>query len=146
MRPDAPRGPVELGPTLRWGLGIGVLVAAIDALSLAVSVTLLGGGEAAQYVALADQIANVMLFSLAGLRVGRQTRLARAAAEAGVLAGVIAGAPANVVALAVPEGAASTLTAREMVGTLALNVAMGGLLALLNGWIASRAAASPRGR
>lgn len=145
MRPDPPRNADRPGPTVRWGVGVGILIALVDSISLAISRDL-PGEDAAQYVALADQVVNVLLFSLLGVRVGRQTGIPRAAAEAGVLAGAIAGVAAVLVGLLLPDPVAPIQTTREIVGILALNVAMGGILALLNGWLASRPSSGPRSR
>ena len=135
----------ELGPTLRWGVGIGLLVAAFDTLAFVVSRWFTPDSDAAAYIALADQFANVVLFSLVGLRVGRQTRVVRAAAEAGVLAGIVAGLVALGIGVLMPSAEQPMNTPRDVIATLALNIAMGGVLALLNGWIATRERrASPR--
>jgi hypothetical protein len=135
-----------VSPTLKWGLSIGILVAMVDVISIVATRDMNPESGTAQYIGLIDQLANVVLFSMAGLRVGRETGIPRAAAEAGVLAGVIAGIAAIVTPLALPGAALSPTTGRDMVGTLALNVAMGGLLALFNGWLASRAGATRPGR
>ena len=127
-----------MSPILKWGLGVGLMVAAVDSFSLYASRGLAPDGDAAQYIAIGDQLANVILFSLAGLRVGRETRIVRAAAEAGVLAGTVAGLAAILVPLAVSGSAQAPTTTQQIVGTLALNVAMGGVVAMLNGWAATR--------
>jgi hypothetical protein len=135
-----------VSPTLKWGILVGCLVALVDSVSLLVSRGYPVESNAAQYVAVADQVANVVLFSVAGMQVGRATRIVRAAAEAGVLAGVIAGVAATAWAFALPALNPEGVSTQEIVGTFALNVAMGGVLAMLNGWIASRGATSRRGR
>ena len=123
-----------MSPTLTWGLGAGLLIVVIDAVALFVGA---GAGDAAEVVHLVDLLANIAILSFVGLRVGRMTGVVRSAAEAGVIAGVIAG----LVGLAIiyftrPEG---PLTTREIVGGLALNVAMGGVVAWLNGVFGVRA-------
>jgi hypothetical protein len=135
-----------VAPTLKWGLGLGIVVALVDTLSAFLARGHPPESDLAQYIALADQLANVVLFSIVGVRVGRETGIARAAAEAGVLAGVIAGAVAVSIPYVLPGAPFSPSTSRDVVGTLALNVAMGGLLALLNGWLVTRSDASRQGR
>ena len=132
-------------PWLRSGLAVGILIALIDGLSTVAGRDLPPDSATAQYIAAADQFANVVLFSVLGYRVGRATRLPRAAAEAGVLAGAIAGIVAIAVMAAFPNGLINP-GPREMIGTLALNVAMGGVLSLVNGWIGSRAEDGRRDR
>jgi hypothetical protein len=135
-----------VSPTLKWGILVGSLVALADSISLLVSRAYPVESDAAQYIAVADQVANVVLFSLAGVQVGRATKIVRAAAEAGVMAGVIAGVAATGWAFALPALNPEGVSSQEIIGTFALNVAMGGVLAMLNGWIASRGATSRPGR
>ncbi len=127
-----------MSPTLRWGLLAGSLVAIADVLTLLAVRGLPTESDTAQVLAAADQVVNVILFSLAGIRVGRATGLARSAAEAGVLAGALAGGVAVAALYLLPHPAGDPVTTQAVVSTLSLNVAMGGVLALLNGWIASR--------
>ena len=131
---------------LRAAVGVGIVVALVDALAVLTGRGLAPESDSAQYIAAADQIVNVALFSLLGYRVGKATRVARTAAEAGVLAGVIAGLAAIVLLVVLPDAAAGPVTGREVVGTLALNVAMGGLVSLANGWLGSRAEQGRRDR
>ncbi len=130
-----------MAPTLRWGLATGILVALVDAVSLVAARGVSPDSQMAQYIATADQVINVILFSIAGIRVGRATGVVRSAAEAGVLAGTIAGLAAVASMLIAPDPTAGSADAQQFIQVLALNVAMGGILALLNGWIASRAPA-----
>ena len=131
---------------LRAALAVGIVVALVDALAVLTGRGLAPESDPAQYIAAADQIVNVALFSLLGYRVGKATRVARTAAEAGVLAGAIAGSAAVLLMLTLPAAAAGPVTARDVVGTLALNVAMGGLVSLANGWLGSRAEQGRRDR
>jgi hypothetical protein len=135
-----------VSPMVRWGVAIGVLIAVIDAISLVAVRALTPESEVGQIVALANQIANVLLYSVAGLRVGRETGVVRSAAEAGVLAGVIAGIAAVLGAYVLNDPTVAPASTQEMIGTLALNVAMGGVLGLLNGWLARRAELSGKRR
>ena len=123
-----------MSPTLSWGLGAGFLIVVIDALTMLVSANV---GDAAEMVELADLLANIAILSFLGLRVGRMTGVVRSAAEAGVIAGLIAG----VVGLAIVyfTRASGPPTTLEIVQGLALNVAMGGVIAWLNGFFGARA-------
>ena len=131
---------------VRSAVAVGLVIALVDGLSVWAASGLAPDSDAAQYIAAADQFANIVLFSLLGFRVGKATRVARTAAEAGVLAGVIAGLAAIGLMAALPNPLTGPATGREMVGTLALNVAMGGLVSLANGWLASRAEPGRRDR
>jgi hypothetical protein len=127
-----------VSPVLAWGLLVGVLVAVADTVTLLVTRGLPPEGDTAQILAAADQVVNVVLFSIVGIKVGRATGVVRSAAEAGVLAGALAGAVAVATMYLVPVDSPGAISAQQVVGTLALNVAMGGVLAMLNGWIATR--------
>ena len=131
---------------LRAAVAVGIVVALVDAVAVFAGRGLAPESDPAQYIAAADQIVNVALFSLLGYRVGKATRLARTAAEAGVLAGAIAGFAAVLLMFALPATAAGPVSARDVVGTLALNIAMGGVVSLANGWLGSRAEQGRRDR
>jgi len=132
-----------VSPILKWGLGVGFAIVLLDAAGVFASRSLPLDSDARQYVDLADNLANIVLFSLAGLRVGRETGIVRAAAEAGVLAGAVAGAVASLYPFLLPDPAGPPPTLQTVVEVLAWNIAMGGVLALLNGWIGSRSAGKP---
>jgi hypothetical protein len=83
-----------------------------------------------------DLLVNLTLSSYCGYRVGLGTRVVRSAAEAGVLAGVLVGLAAIAVGQAVPPP--SGTPAQPPVAALALNVAMGGVLAIGSGFLGSR--------
>ncbi|MDP8923850.1 MAG: hypothetical protein M3O34_13335 [Chloroflexota bacterium] len=123
-----------MSPTLSWGLGAGLVIAVVDALTVFVSAN---AGPAAEMVQLVDLLANIAILSFVGLRVGRTTGVVRAAAEAGVIAGVIAGLAGLAVLYLTRPGPPPT--AMEIVQGLALNVAMGGVIAWLNGFFGARA-------
>ncbi|MCC6176553.1 MAG: hypothetical protein IT305_14695 [Chloroflexi bacterium] len=123
-------------PTLLWGIGIGLVIAAIDTIA---GLIVGSAGSNAEIIDLVDWLANIALYSLAGLRVGRATGVVRAAAEAGVIAGAIAGGIAIVLSFTLRPDASASVGWQDAVGVLALNVAIGGILAWLNGWIGTRA-------
>ncbi len=123
-----------MSPTLSWGLGAGLVIVVIDALTMLIRAN---AGDAAEVVALVDLLANVAIFSFVGLRVGRMTGVVRSAAEAGVIAGAIAGLAA--IGLQYLTGIGGVPTGRDIIGLLAFNVAIGGVLAWLNGFFGVRA-------
>ncbi|MFN8522439.1 MAG: hypothetical protein U0821_04960 [Chloroflexota bacterium] len=129
-----------MSPILTWGVGIGLAIAAVDTVTFYLTTRVLSGTDFAAYAQLFDELANVLLYTVIGLRVGWAADLVRAAAEGGVIAGALVGILAWLVASVVfpPEGL--TLGSRDMVGMLAYNVAMGGILAMIGGYVATRAA------
>jgi hypothetical protein len=123
-------------PSVIWGVGVGLVIAAIDTLTL----VLMSSNLASQWpVADANFLANVVLYSLIGFRVGKSTGVVRDAAEAGVLAGVLVAAIAIAVTVALRPTASTMDSTADMVGVLAQNIAIGGLLAILAGWLGTRA-------
>ena len=129
-----------MSQTWSWGLGAGLLIVVIDAVTMLVSANVGAGDE---IVELVDLLANIAILAFLGLRVGRATGVVRSAAEAGVVAGAIAG----LVGLAILyfTRASGPPTTVEMVRGLALNVAMGGVIAWLNGFFGVRARAAGAG-
>jgi hypothetical protein len=123
-------------PSIVWGVGVGLVIAAIDTLTLVLTSTTMASQLP---VADADLLANVMLYSLIGFRVGKSTGVVRDAAEAGVLAGVLVAAIAVAVTVAIRPTASTMDSTNDMVGVLAQNIAIGGLLAILSGWLGTRA-------
>ena len=123
-----------MSPTLAWGIGAGLLIVAVYAMTLLIVANV---GDAGEMVELADLLANIAILSFVGLRVGRMTGIVRGAAEAGVIAGIVAGL-GNLAILYVTR-ASGPPTTLEMVQGLALNVAMGGVIAWLNGVVGVRA-------
>jgi hypothetical protein len=124
-----------VAPSIVWGIGIGLVIAAIDTVSLVLS----GSPGMTQWpIADIDFVANVVLYSLIGYRVGRATGVLRDAAEAGVMAGVLVGL-IGIAATAVlrPQGQ-SVDSVTNIVGVMAQNVAIGGVLAILSGWLGTR--------
>jgi hypothetical protein len=123
-------------PSVVWGVGVGLVIAAIDTLTL----VLIGMNGTSQWpIADANFLANVMLYSLIGFRVGKITGVVREAAEAGVIAAVIVAAIGIAVSFVIrtPEGGISA--SNDIVGIIAQNIAIGGVLAILTGWLGSRA-------
>lgn len=145
VRRESPRTGTRVSPVVTWGVSIGVLIALVDLVSVLVSRNFPADGDVAQYIGLADQLANVVMYSFVGLRVGREAGMVRSAAEAGVLAGVIAGAAAILTSFVLPDAAFASNATRQIIGILAFNIAMGGVLAWVNGWLTRRRPATPSG-
>lgn len=129
-----------MSPTLTWGLGAGLLIAVIDAVTLFVTAN---AASTAEIVGLVNLLANIAILAFVGLRVGRLTGVVRSAAEAGVIAGLVAGLLGLVVLYVARPGEPPTTL--EMVQGLALNVALGGVVAWLNGIVGARARAAGTG-
>lgn len=124
-----------MSPSVTWGLGLGLLIAAIDT----ISVVLIGsGGPSNVPIADLDQIANVVLYSLIGFQVGKRTGVVRDAAEGGVIAGILVAVIGIGVAFALPAPAGGIRTAADAVAVVAMNVAMGGVLSIITGWVGAR--------
>ena len=123
-------------PSVSWGVGVGLVIAAIHTLSL----VLMGMDGTSQWpIPDADFLADVVLYSLIGFRVGKVTGVVRDAAEAGVIAGVLVASVAIAATFVLRPTAGSIDSANELIGIVAQNVAIGGVLAILAGWIGTRA-------
>jgi hypothetical protein len=125
---------------LRRCLSVGVLVVLADLLALGLSRTLAGSEEVAGLLMSADQMANVALFAYLGYLTGKETGSATSSAEAGVIASVLPACAAIAVQLVLPPESVSggASLGQLIVENVALNVAIGGVSALLFGWVASR--------
>ena len=122
-------------PSVVWGVGVGLVIAAIDTLTL----VLMGMDGTSQWpIADADFLANVMLYSLIGFRVGKVTGVVREAAEAGVIAAVLVAAIGIAVTFAIRTPTGSIDSSNTIVRIVAQNIAIGGVLAILTGWLGSR--------
>jgi hypothetical protein len=123
-------------PSVIWGVGVGLVIAAIDTLSI----VLMGMSSTAQWpISDIDFLANVMLYSLIGFRVGRVTGVVREAAEAGVIAAVLVAALGIAATFVLKPPAGTIDSANDVVGIVAQNIAIGGVLGILTGWLGSRA-------
>lgn len=124
-------------PSVAWGLGLGLLIAIVDT----VAVVWIGasGTPATFPIADIDQIANVVLYSLIGYQVGKRTGIVRDAAEGGVIAGVLVATIGVLVPLALPDLRASVTSTTHVVAVFATNVAIGGVLAIITGWVGTHA-------
>jgi hypothetical protein len=136
------RSGASVPPSIAWGLGVGLAIAAIDALALVLTSTawagqwLIANGDV---VANVDFVANIVLYSLIGYSVGRATGAVREAAEAGVIAAIVVGIIGIGVALVLRPATGGIATTTDVIAVMAQNIAIGGVLAIVAGWIGSRA-------
>jgi len=107
----------------------------IDTISAMICQGFAADSETTATIYTIDLAASVFMYALAGFRTGRAVGFARAGAEAGTLAGALAGTMAAALTYLIPnlEGGAP-----NPIGIIALNIVLGGLLGLFNGWLASR--------
>ena len=122
-------------PSVVWGVGVGLVIAAIDTLTLVLKGM---NGTSGWPIDDVDFLANVMLYSLIGFRVGKVTGVVREAAEAGVIAGVLVAAIGIAVSFVIKTPEGGIMSANDIVGIVAQNIAIGGVLATLTGWLGSR--------
>ncbi len=118
-----------MGLTLRWGLGVGLALAIIDAVSAEIRQAV-GGTDLTAAIELADLAANLTLYGLAGFRVARAAGAMRAGLEAAVLAGVLVGCSG--VAYNLVRGEAPL--AVDAVALVAWNVVLGSLAGAMGAW------------
>jgi hypothetical protein len=118
-----------------------MVVMLVDTVTVMISQGFPADSEAAQTFQMIDTAASVFLYAFAGFRAGRAAGITRAGAEAGVIAGVLAGVLAAILAYVLPgaEGGAP-----NPIGLIALNVALGGVLGVFNGWLGSRIPDAPQ--
>lgn len=130
-------------PNWRWCLNIGALIVLIDLVIVTLGRQQPPDSDVVALLDTVDQIANVALFALVGFRVGQATARATAAAEAGVLTSLLPAAAAAAYVLlglgTAPSEAGAPSLLNQVIFIVAYNIVLGGLTALVAGWIASRA-------
>jgi hypothetical protein len=126
-----------VAPSIIWGIGIGLIIAAADAATFLLAGTVNPNEWPIDDI---DMLVNIALYSLIGFKVGRVTGIVRDAAEAGVLAGVLVGLVGLAVARAFPPPTGALNTPSLMIAHIAWNIVFGGCLAIVAGWFGSRAA------
>jgi hypothetical protein len=125
-----------VAPSIIWGIGVGLVIAAADA----ATIILAGSVDPNQWpIDDIDTLVNIALYSLIGFKVARATGIVRDAAEAGVIAGVLVGLAGLVVARAFPPPTGAMDTPNQMIAQIAWNIVFGGCLAIVAGWFGSRA-------
>jgi len=133
-----------VAPSIVWGIGVGLVIALADAVTI-----FLTARESPPTLPISeiDLMLNVALYTLIGFRVGRATGLVRDAAEGGVLAGFVVSAVGIGFLLLLKPAVGGINSTLDVVAIVAQNVAMGGLIGIVSGWIGSRAGqdgANPR--
>ena len=118
-------------PSVVWGLTTGLFIAVIDAAAIAIPGSFGISQDVAENV---DLLLNVVLYAALGFRVGRWTGFVREAAEAGVIAGLVAATIGVALSYLVRAEPQSESAMRDIIGTYALNVSIGGVVAWLSGW------------
>jgi len=118
-------------PSVVWGLTTGLFVAIVDAASIVLPGSLGINPDAAKIV---DLMVSVVLFAILGFRVGRWGGVVRDAAEGGVIAGVVAATIDVAFSLLMHIDPESGSQLNEIIGIFALNIALGGVIAMFSGW------------
>ncbi len=128
-----------MGMIWRWGVGCGLVIALADLVAALSSAGQLSTNETVVAITTIDLIVNIALYSYCGFRVASATTVIRDAAEAGVIAGSIVGAAVVVSGLFVPPllDADPVVPITGAITSVAFNVAMGGVLATLYGFVAT---------
>lgn len=118
---------------------MGLLVTAIDMLTVSLAQGSPVDSEIRAMLASIDWIANFTIFAVVGYRTGRETGRVTAAAEGGVVASLLPGLAAAAYSLITPlDGASQGSVANVVVESIARNIVLGGLAALIAGWVATR--------
>jgi len=126
-----------VAPSIIWGIGVGLIIAAADAATIFLAGTVNPTDWPIDDI---DTLVNIALFSLIGFKVGKATGIVRDAAEAGVMAGVLVGLIGLAVARAFPPPTGGMDTPNQWIAQIAWNIAFGGCLSIVAGWFGSRAA------
>jgi hypothetical protein len=122
-------------PSIVWGIGVGLVIALVDAVAIFVTAR-----ETLPTVPVSeiDIMLNVALYALIGFRVGKVTGLVRDAAESAVLAGVLVSAIGIGFVLLLKPAVGSIESNMDVVAIVAQNIALGGIIGIVSGWIGSR--------
>lgn len=130
-----------MGPVLQLGIRAGLLIVVIDLLTFGLLQAAPDDENLKTFADTANIVANCVVLWMVAFHLGRETRLVRAAAEAGVLAGAIAGV-AGVLTLAVwPTALLGELTVVTAISHIAENVVLAGVLSIVAGWLGKKAPA-----
>jgi hypothetical protein len=124
-----------VSPSVVWGIGVGLIIGLADALA----VFLTARGSPPEWpIDEIDMMINVVLYTLIGFRVGKATGLIRDAAEGCVLAGFVVSAVGLAFLLFLKPAVGGIESTYTVVQLVAQNVALGGLIGIVSGWIGSR--------
>ena len=124
---------VRMDLILRWGLGVGLAIACVDALAFEV-MRGLRDFDLRAAIELVDLLANLVLCGWAGYRAAAAAGQLRPGLEAAVIAGVLAGlAAAGYQALRGGEA----LAPADLVELLALNIVLAAAAGAMGAWTGS---------
>ena len=124
-----------MSPSIVWGLGVGLVIALADA----VTIFLTARPAPPEFpISEIDIMINVALYTLIGFRVGRATGLVRDAAESTVLAGFVVSAIGIAFLTLLRPAVGGIDSTSDVVAIVAQNVALGGLIGIVSGWLGSR--------
>jgi hypothetical protein len=122
-------------PSVVWGIGIGLVIALVDA----VTTFLIARPAPSEWpITEVNIMLNVMLYTIIGFRVGKATGLVRDAAEGCVLAGFLVSAVGIAFLWVLRPAVGGIDSSLDVVGLMAQNVALGGLIGIVAGWLGSR--------
>ncbi|MBI4492612.1 MAG: hypothetical protein HY690_07460 [Chloroflexi bacterium] len=121
---------------VRLGLLIGAAIVIVDWIAGSIVRDLPSGDPLQEVLTVVDLFANIVLFGSGGYLGFRATGVARGGAEVGVIAGVLAGGVAGLRLLLAPLPAEPAPGTADLIGLLAINVALGGLVGLAGAWLA----------
>lgn len=122
-------------PSIIWGIGVGLVIALADAVTIFLTAR---ESPPALPISEIDIMINVALYTLIGFRVGKETGLVRDAAEGAVLAGFVVSV-VGIGFLGLLKPAVGGIdSSMDIVAIVAQNVALGGLIGIVSGWIGSR--------
>jgi hypothetical protein len=118
---------------------MGLIVTAIDLLTVSLGQGSPPDSEIRVLLQTIDQIFNLTIFAIVGFQTGRATGRTTAAAEAGVVASLLPGLAAAAYSFVQPaEPGVDDPLVNRVVASIALNIVLGGLAALIAGWVATR--------
>jgi hypothetical protein len=134
--PRLEAGGGSMPTTLRYGLMIGAAIAIVDWIIGTIARAFAPDDPITAALAGADLGLNIVLFALAGALGYRSSGTIRSGAEAAVIAGLLAGAIAAVRQMVDPVVGQPTASVSDVIGLLALNVALGGVIGIAGAWLA----------
>jgi hypothetical protein len=124
-----------VAPSIVWGLGVGLVIALADAVTNFLAARNLLSDWPIDEM---DLTISVVLYTLIGFRVGKATGLVRDAAEGGVLAAFLASFIGIGFLLLLKPALNGVESTMDVVRLVSQDVALGGLIAIVSGWIGSR--------
>ena len=124
-----------MAPSVVWGFGVGLIIALVDA----VAIFLTARSNPTEWpIGDVDMLLNVVLYALIGFRVGKATGLIRDAAEGAVLAGFVVSAIGVLFLWLLKPAVGGIETPWDVIGIVSQNIAIGGVLGTIMGWLGVR--------